>query len=152
MIEKFTNVIPVLKTAAAKGAALAVCLVDIMKDLRKYDPEKDPARDYRSDEIDPEIVPYLEKARQRRGAIFIPEKGIDLIIEHQNKDIEECKRYISWKFLGTMTYKEAFQDPIEPEQGDNTEDLRREIAQLRREIAALTKALSELRDTILIAN
>lgn len=152
MIEKLTNMIPVFKTAAEKGAALAVYLVDIMKDLRKYDPAQDPARKYRAEEIDPEIAPLLEKSRQRRGAIFIPERGIDLIIEHQNKDIEEAKRYICWKYLGTMNYREAFIDPIQPAQGDNTEDLRREIAQLRRELAALTKAISDLRDTILIAN
>ena len=153
MIEKITNMIPIVKSAAAKGAALAVCLVDIMKDLRKYDPAQDPARDYRAAEIRPEIAPLLEKARQRRGAIFIPEKGIDQIIAHQEKDIEETKRYIAWKYLGSMTYKEAFIDPVEdPQQGESAEDLRREVAQLRRELAALTQAVKDLRESILIAD
>lgn len=48
------------------------------------------------------------------------------MIDHQNKDIEECKRYIMWKYL--------------------------EVAQLRAEIQALTKALQDLRSTILIAD
>ena len=152
MIEKFTNILPEIKTAAAKGAALAVYVVEIVKDLRKYDPAKDPARNYRSAEIKPEIAPYLERARKRRGAVYIPEKGIDQIIDHQNRDIEECKRYISWKYLGTMTYKEAFLDPKELPEEENNSDLKREISQLRNEIAALTKAVKELKDSILIAD
>ena len=153
MIEKITNMIPIVKAAAAKGAAVAVCLVDFMKDLRRYDPAQDPARDYRADELRPEIAALLEKARQRRGAIYIPEKGIDLIIKHQNEDVEECKRYIAWKYLGSMTYKEAFIDPVEEAQPEeNAEDLRREVAQLRREVAALTQAIKDLRESILIAD
>lgn len=152
MIEKITNMIPAVKAAAAKGAALAVCLVDIMKDLRKYDPAQDPARNYRADEINAEIAPLLEKARQRRGAVYITQKGIDQIIAHQEKDIEETKRYIAWKYLGSMTYKEAFIDPVEVKPEESAEDLRREISQLRRELAALTQAVKDLRESILIAD
>lgn len=156
MIEKLIGALPVIKEGVIKGAALAAYVVDAMKDLRKYDPARDPWRSYRAEEISPEIAPLLEKARIKRGEIFITEKGIDLIIQHQNEDIEECKRYIMWKYLGELTYKEAFLDPVKVQKsGQQTEDseaLRQEVAQLRAEIQALTKALQDLRSTILIAN
>lgn len=153
MINKIIEALPAIKTAAIKGAALAAYVVDAMKDLRKYDPARDPNRTYRAGEISPEIAPLLEKARIRRGEIFIPEKGIDLIIEHQNKDLEECKRYIMWKYLGELSYKEAFIDPVEVQKNGQQDDgLREEVAQLRAEIQALTKALQDLRNTILIAD
>lgn len=152
MIEKLIGALPVIKDGFIKGAALAAYVVDAMKDLRKYDPARDPWRKYRAEEINPEIAPLLEKARIRRGEIFIPEKGIDLIIEHQNKDLEECKRYIMWKYLGELSYKEAFLDPVKLKPDNTGEDLRAEIAQLRGEIQALTKALQDLRSTILIAD
>lgn len=152
MIEKLIGALPVIKDGVIKGAALAAYVVDAMKDLRKYDPARDPWRNYRAEEISPEIAPLLEKARVKRGEIFIPEKGIDLIIEHQNKDLEECKRYIMWKYLGELSYKEAFLDPVKLKPDNTGEDLRAEIAQLRGEIQALTKALQDLRNTILIAD
>lgn len=153
MINKLIGALPVIRNGVVKGAALAAYLIDAMRDIRKYDPARDPWRNYRADEINPEIAPLLEKARIKRGEIFIPEKGIDLIIEHQNKDIEECKRYIMWKYLGELSYKEAFIDPIEVQKnGQQDAELRAEVAQLRAEIQALTKALQELRSTILIAD
>jgi hypothetical protein len=150
MIEKLIGALPVIKEGVIKGAALAAYVVDTLKDLRKYDPARDPWRNYRADEILPEIAPLLEKARVKRGEIFIPEKGIDLIIEHQNKDLEECKRYIKWKYLGELSYKEAFLDP--QKNGQQDDGLREEVAQLRAEIQALTKALQDLRSTILMAD
>lgn len=153
MIDKLIGALPVIKNGVVKGAALAAYLIDAMKDIRKYDPARDPWRNYRADEINPEIAPLLEKARIKRGEIFIPEKGIDLIIEHQNKDIEECKRYIMWKYLGELSYKEAFIDPVEVQKnGQQDAELRAEVAQLRAEIQALTKAVQDLRSTILIAD
>ena len=153
MIKKLIGALPVIEEGVIKGAALAAYVVDAMRDLRKYNPARDPWRNYRAEEINPEIAPLLEKARIRRGEIFIPEKGIDLIIEHQNKDLEECKRYIKWKYLGELSYKEAFLDPVEVQKnGQQDADLREEVAQLRAEIQALTKALQELRSTILIAD
>lgn len=153
MIEKLIGALPVIKNGVIKGAALAAYLIDTMKDIRKYDPARDPWRNYRADEINPEIAPLLEKARIKRGEIFIPEKGIDLIIDHQNKDLEECKRYIKWKYLGELSYKEAFLDPVEVQKnGQQDEELREEVAQLRAEIQALTKAVQDLRSTILIAD
>lgn len=153
MIEKLIGALPVIKNGVIKGAALAAYLIDTMKDIRKYDPARDPWRNYRADEINPKIAPLLEKARIKRGEIFIPEKGIDLIIDHQNKDLEECKRYIKWKYLGELSYKEAFLDPVEVQKnGQQDEELREEVAQLRAEIQALTKAVQDLRSTILIAD
>lgn len=153
MIEKLIGALPVFKEGIIKGAALAAYLIDTMKDVRKYDPARDPWRNYRADEINPEIAPLLEKARIKRGEIFIPEKGIDLIIDHQNKDIDECKRYIMWKYLGELSYKEAFLDPVEVQKNRQQDaDLRKEVAQLRAEIQALTKAVQDLRSTILIAD
>lgn len=152
MINKIIEALPAIKTAAIKGAALAAYVVDTMRDLRKYDPARDPNRTYRAGEILPEIAPLLEKARKRRGEIHITEKGIDLIIDHQNKDLEECKRYIMWKYLGELTYKEAFVDPVKLQPEKVNEDLRAEITQLHGEIQALTKALNDLRNSILIAN
>ena len=153
MIDKLIGALPVIKNGVIKGAALAAYLIDTMKDIRKYDPARDPWRNYRADEINPEIAPLLEKARIKRGEIFIPEKGIDLIIDHQNKDLEECKRYIKWKYLGELSYKEAFLDPVEVQKnGQQDEELREEVAQLRAEIQALTKAVQDLRSTILIAD
>lgn len=153
MIDKLIGALPVIKNGVIKGAALAAYLIDTMKDIRKYDPARDPWRNYRADEINPEIAPLLEKARIKRGEIFIPEKGIDLIIDHQNKDLEECERYIKWKYLGELSYKEAFLDPVEVQKnGQQDEELRKEVAQLRAEIQALTKAVQDLRSTILIAD
>ena len=153
MIDKLIGALPVIKNGVIKGAALAAYLIDTMKDIRKYDPARDPWRNYRADEINPEIAPLLDKARIKRGEIFIPEKGIDLIIDHQNKDLEECKRYIKWKYLGELSYKEAFLDPVEVQKnGQQDEELREEVAQLRAEIQALTKAVQDLRSTILIAD
>ena len=153
MIDKLIGALPVIRNGVIKGAALAAYLIDTMKDIRKYDPARDPWRNYRADEINPEIAPLLEKARIKRGEIFIPEKGIDLIIDHQNKDLEECKRYIKWKYLGELSYKEAFWDPVEVQKnGQQDEELREEVAQLRAEIQALTKAVQDLRSTILIAD
>ena len=153
MIDKLIGALPVIKNGVIKGAALAAYLIDTMKDIRKYDPARDPWRNYRADEINPEIAPLLEKARIKRGEIFIPEKGIDLIFDHQNKDLEECKRYIKWKYLGELSYKEAFLDPVEVQKnGQQDEELREEVAQLRAEIQALTKAVQDLRSTILIAD
>lgn len=153
MINKLIGALPVIKNGVIKGAALAAYLIDTMKDIRKYDPARDPWRNYRADEINPEIAPLLEKARIKRGEIFIPEKGIDLIIDHQNKDLEECERYIKWKYLGELSYKEAFLDPVEAQKnGQQDEELRKEVAQLRAEIQALTKAVQDLRSTILIAD
>lgn len=153
MIDKLIGALPVIKDGIIKGAALAAYMVDTMKDLRKYNPARDPWRNYRAEEISPEIAPLLEKARIIRGEIFIPEKGIDLIIEHQNKDLEECKRYIMWKYLGELSYKEAFLDPVEVQKNRQQDaDLRKEVAQLRAEIQALTKAVQDLRNTILIAD
>lgn len=153
MIDKLIGALPVIKNGVIKGAALAAYLIDTMKDIRKYDPARDPWRNYRADEINPEIAPLLEKARIKRGEIFIPEKGIDLIIDHQNKNLEECKRYIKWKYLGELSYKEAFLDPVEVQKnGQQDEELREEVAQLRAEIQALTKAVQDLRSTILIAD
>ena len=151
MITKLTNYLPIAKAALIKGAALAAYVVDAMKDLRSYDPAQDPTRDYRAEDIAPEIRPLLDKARQRRGQIWITEKGIDLILQHQAKDIEETKRYIRWKYLGELTYKEAFLEPVK-EPAPAAEDLQAQIEQLQGEMKALTKALNDLRNTILIAN
>lgn len=55
--------------------------------------------------------------------------------------------------LGEFSYKEAFLDPVEVQKnGQQDAELRAEMAQLRAEIQALTKALQELRSTILIAD
>lgn len=111
---------------------------EAIADLKVYIPANDKNREYRKSEILPEVAPVLERSRVHRGAIHITQRAIDKLISIQNADPARAVAWLRWRYLGEITYKEAFIDPatipIEDRiaaQGKQIEDLKQQIEELK---------------------
>lgn len=118
-----------------------------MKKQYKDRPENlDPFETYRAAEILPEVLPYLQQARKRRGAIYIPDYRIDKIIELQNEDIDKCITYIKYAFLGGASWLDVYGSEAEEKRAKKraAEKQQQQIDDMQKKLDQILFMLSDL--------
>lgn len=71
----------------------------------------DITKEYRIDELDPEVIEELNKARARYN--YPKESTIDYLIECQKLSIQKAVDYVGYRLLGTKSYIDVFSKAAE---------------------------------------
>lgn len=113
---------------------------------------KDEFLAYRITELQPDIIDLIEKAWKRGHSVQHNE--INKIIKLQNENLEMCKRYIGYKYLGTHNYLEVYgekaqRDYKELEEKKEKEEFQKQIAELQGTIKDMQQQLWDMQGLLL---
>lgn len=114
--------------------------------MTKYIQEKDPNYNYRRFEILPDVWQVLERARERRGAVFISQNHIDKLIRLQEENEQKAIAWLKYLFIGELNYLDVYGENAAWKQCAKKTESENMIC----EIAALKNEISELKQMVLM--